>query len=48
MNRRRVLAGAAVTATGVFLAASMGGARAGEARAVKEGGTFRVVAAGGF
>ena len=46
MNRRRVLAGAAVTATGVFLAASMGGARAGEARAVKEGGTFRVVAAG--
>ena len=48
MNRRRVLAGAAVTATGVFLAASMGGARAGEARAVKEGGTFRVIAAGGF
>ena len=48
MNRRRVLAGAAVTATGVFLAASMGGARAGEARAMKEGGTFRVVAAGGF
>ena len=48
MNRRRVLAGAAVTATGVFLAASLGGARAGEARAVKEGGTFRVVAVGGF
>ena len=46
MNRRRVLAGAAVTATGVFLAASLGGARAGETRAVKEGGTFRVVAAG--
>ena len=48
MNRRRVLAGAAVAATGVFLAASLGGARAGEARVVKEGGTFRVVAVGGF
>ena len=48
MNRRRVLAGAAVTATGVFLAASLGGARAGEGRGVKEGGTFRVVTAGGF
>ena len=46
MNRRRVLAGVAATATGVLLAASIGGARAGEARAVKEGGTFRVVAAG--
>ncbi len=48
MNTRRVLAGAAVTATGVFLAASIGGARAGETRAAKEGGTFRVIAAGGF
>jgi len=48
MNRRRVLAGAAATATGVLLAASRGGARAGEGRAVKEGGTFRVVTAGGF
>ena len=48
MNRRRVLAGAAVTATGVFLAASLGGARAGEGRGVKEGGTFRVVTAAGF
>jgi ABC-type transport system substrate-binding protein len=48
MNRRRVLAGAAVTATGVFLAASLGGARAGEGRGAKEGGTFRVVTAGGF
>ncbi len=37
-----------MTATGVFLAASMGGARAGDARAVKDGGTFRVIAAGGF
>jgi ABC-type transport system substrate-binding protein len=46
MNRRRVLAGAAVTATGVALAASLGGARAGETRAGKEGGTFRVVVAG--
>jgi peptide/nickel transport system substrate-binding protein len=42
MNRRRVLAGAAVTATGVLLAASLGGARAAETRAAKEGGTFRM------
>ena len=45
MNRRRVLAGAAVTATGAFLAASLAGARASGS---KDGGTFSVAVPVGF
>lgn len=46
MSPRRVLAGAAATAVGVFLAASLGGARAGGVKE-GEGGTFLIAAVPG-